>query len=295
MYEILKNRRVLSFLLAFDTYDGLEEFFSKEKVYKIEYQYLNFYDRDIFDWEEILPLDTIYRITRSNIETEPEPQKIKRDSLYYLHQLQKELNNSGYYTLPEGLKKINIITFGGQANPLDLVNYIRSLAQNKNVKMPSTLKEFYGKLFEDTSIISLELNEGLQRIDTYALTTKNLKRLSIPSTIHFGKKLFDALPNTLKTLTIHNYKNNEYLENIIHFVATKTFRIEYIYETHFITTIDEIIFLNEDGKIDFILTKKDLMFSCRDDFIEEAIPEIKENLKNIIRNQSGQSRRLTNQ
>lgn len=300
MYDILKNRRVLSFLLAFDTYNGLEEFFSKERAFKIEYSNLNFYDRDIFEWEEILPLDTIYRITRSNIKTEPNSEELKRDSLrdslYYLHPLQKEFNKTDYYTLPEGLKKINIITFGGEASPLDLVNYIRSLAKNKKVKMPSTLKEFHGKLFEDTSIISLELNEGLQRIDSYALSAKNLQGLSIPSTIHFGKKLFDALPNTLKIITINNYKNNGYLENIVHYVAAKTFRIEYINVTHFITTVDELIFLDEEGKVDFILTKKDLMFSSRDisqDLsIEEAIPELEEKITNIIRNQSGQSRVL---
>lgn len=298
MYDILKNRRVLSFLLAFDTYYGLEEFFKKEKDFKIKYSSLNFYDRDIFEWEEVLPLDTIYRITRSNIETEPNSEEIKRDSLYYLHQLQKELNDSDYYNLPEGLKKINIITFCGKASPLDLVNYIRSLAKNKKVRMPSTLKEFYGKLFEDTSIKSLELNEGLQRIDSNALTVKNLQGLSIPSTIHFGQKLFVTLPNTLKIITINNYKNNGYLENIIHYVAAKTFSIEYVDITYFISTIDELVFLDEDGNIDFTLTKKDLMFSSRDishDLTtEEAIPELEEIIRNIIKGRSGQSRILKN-
>lgn len=298
MYDILKNRRVLSFLLAFDVYDGLEQFFSKEKVFKIEYSNLNFYDRNIFEWEEVLPLDTIYRIMRSNIETEPNPEKIKRDNLYYFHQLQNQLNYNDYYILPEGLKKIHIFTFSDLVSPMDLVNYIRSLAENKKVKMPSTLKEFHGKLFGDTRLQSLELNEGLQRIGTSALTVKSLQGITIPSTIIFDKILFDTLPSTIKTITISNYKHIN-LEHLIHFIATKTFRIEYIDVTHFITTIDELLFQDEDGKIDFILTKKDLMFSSKDIFhdltIEEAIPELKEKIRNIIRNQIGQSRTLINQ
>ena len=300
MYDILKNRRVLSFLLAFDTYNGLEEFFSNERVFKIEYSNLNFYDRDIFDWEEVLPLDTIYRIMRSNIKTEPNSEELKRDSLkdslYYLHRLQKEFNKTDYYILPEGLKKINIITFGGQASPMDLVNYIRSLAENKKVKMPSTLKEFYGKLFEDTRLQSLELNEGLQRIDANALAVKSLKGITFPSTIIFDKILLDTLPSTIKNITLSNYKHIN-LEYLINFIATKTFKIESTDVTHFIPTIDELVFQDEDGKIDFILTKKDLMFSSKDishDLtIEEAIPELEETIRNIIMNQSGQSRTLS--
>ena len=164
--------------------------------------------------------------------------------------------------------------------------------------MPSTLKEFYGKLFEDIRIQSLELNEGLQRIDTYALAVKTLQGITIPSTIIFDKILFDTLPSTIKNITISNYKHIN-LDHLIHFIATKTFRIEYIDVIHFITTIDELVFQDEEGKVDFVLNKKDLMFSSKDishDLtIEEAIPELEEKIRNVIRNQTGQSRTLINQ
>ena len=51
--------------------------------------------------------------------------------------------------------------------------------------------------------------------------------------------------------------------------------------------------------MDFILNKKALMFSSKDiscDLtIEEAIPELEEKIRNVIRNQTGQSRTLINQ
>lgn len=292
MYEILKNRRTLSFLLAFDKYNGLEDFFKNEEALKIEYNDLNYYDNTIFKWQNKLPLDTIFRIMRSNIETEPNADKIKRSSLYYLHQIQKEFNPSENYMLPEGLDEMNIFTYGKNSKPSDLLCYIRSLAKGQKVKMPTSLRRFHGKLFENTKIEALELNEGLKEIDSYALVADYVSELTIPSTLYEDKTLFNDLPNTINKITINNYKNNPNLNNIIHHIATKFYFTVYIDETYFVPSLSNLTFLDEEGKVAFVLTKEDLMLNEINipniRTIEDAAPEIQKYIESLIREKEEQ-------
>lgn len=265
--SILKNGRVLRFLLAFDKYNGLEDFFKKEKELKQRYNSLNYYD--YFEWEYILPLDTIFRIMRCNIETEPNNDKTKLSSLYYLHQLQKDLNPSEDYILPEGLVSINVYTICNRVPKL--YSYIRSLAENKRVKMPISLRHFSGKLFQNTRIISLELNEGLREIDSYALETDNMSELTIPSTLYKNEDFFKNLPKTLKKVTINNYSVNNNLDNLIRQIACNHYLSVHTNVTYLIPTIDSLVFLDEDGQIAFTLTKEELILNKG-----HSIPTIKD-------------------
>ncbi len=218
--KIYKDKLRLALLIAFDTQDGLNKFFKENKITQDKANSLiDFkYNRIIFDFEDILSLDTclqvvdayklnsnhnylynIYKLLSKNLIEE------KDNNKYY------RLHNNKYYYLPDGLIKISDVYVDFFNDPL--VKKINQECNNKTVIFPSSFKTINGRLFDDkTDIFDIKLNDGLQFITGKSFKLKNIKFLSIPSSVEYIS--FETFQNSyLHQLNILDYPNSKLLHN----------------------------------------------------------------------------------
>lgn len=98
--DILNDKKTLRLLLAVEQKNGIENYFKMCIEPMEKYNTVNFHER-ILDFEEILPLETIYSMVYYNEEKD-------FDSLYEIYKiLKKKQERSKHFKFPEGLREIN--------------------------------------------------------------------------------------------------------------------------------------------------------------------------------------------
>ncbi len=153
---ILSNKYLLNFLLSLNSQEDLISFLKNFKVKKADYIYFNFCN-SIFDWEDELPLETIYRLMLS--------QNVGYDALLY--ELLKNIiyPDDNLYYLPEGITRVKNDTITFRTSSLNLTAIkTRELTCDKIVVLPSSLKEFnYNTaLFYPSHVKKFIFKEGLE-------------------------------------------------------------------------------------------------------------------------------------
>lgn len=191
MFNVLRTRKILAFLLSFDYNRGLISFFYEIKCQKSEYPTVDYYD-ECFEWEDTLSLETIFRIKKCNIEVDPQNNKAD-DPLYRLYTMcSNESKETSSYALPEGLSAMKIPVYSEWDKKFSaVVDYIKKKAYTKIVVMPSSLKSISGNLFYKMRIGKIVLNDGLKELGEYALLVPELTELVFYDTIT------DVSPNAL--------------------------------------------------------------------------------------------------
>ena len=210
--KIYKDKLRLAFLLAFDTKEGLNKFFKENKINQDKANSLiDFkYNRIIFDFEDILSLDTCLQVVDA----------YKLNSNHnYLYNIYKLLNkklieekgNNKYYYLPAGLTKISDVYVDFFNDPL--VKKINQECNNKTVIFPSSFKAINGRLFaNETNLFDIKLNDGIQFITGKSFKLKNIKFFSIPSSVEYIS--FETFQNSyFHQLNILDYPNSNLLHN----------------------------------------------------------------------------------
>lgn len=179
-WDILKKGILLAFLIAFDTYEGIIDFFNLLYT-KDNFPDLNYYD-EIFKWNSVMPLSTYYRIKKCNNITneEKDDNNDDYDPIYEIYLLTEVYRISRIeYKMPEGLKEIIIPINIMDTKYKSVIEYIRRFVGNRRVVMPSTLERLIGNLFDETNAHKIVLNKGLQEIKNYALLVHSMKDLVI--------------------------------------------------------------------------------------------------------------------
>lgn len=287
-WHILTSPILLSFLLSLENSYRLSEFFAKTKSSRQEYFHLNYYDK-YFDWENFLPLETIFRLMKCNEQTNTH--QINSTPLYRLYQINEHFyNDYNAYILPEGLLHIHLPSPSITGKYPPEIKYIHDKAQNKTVIFPTTLKSVSGSLFENISINEIILNENLEQLGEKTLLNTSINALTFKSpNTHIS---YNALNfKQLKRITYDYHLDTNTLLDIIDSLATcynihvtdekrVTTPVIYeedsgyanrtrIYEREYISRLyqlvpsfDELIFLDDTGQ-KIIFTKEDLTFTDR--------------------------------
>lgn len=222
IWTILNDKTLLSFVLAFEEEDGLMRFFHKIRVPKEEYSNINYYSA-FFEWEDMLPLDTIFRLVKCNLETKTYNCLID-GPMYRLYLINSISQKNTHYIMPEGLKKVRIpfnisgllstgiLGIGIERKDDLVINYIRNKARNKNVILPKSLKSMAGNLFDITAVKEVILNENLEELGDYALFIPLLERITFLNPLmHISSKAL--VFSQLKEITIQNYLEDTALED----------------------------------------------------------------------------------
>lgn len=232
-YKILQDKKLLSLLLAFDEENGLADFFEKNYVSLSKYtNQIDLYDR-LLGWEYIVPLKTLYKIMRVNIETDRKRSTLeyyidKCEPLYYIFYLYEEYYGDKYkneYYLPEGIWEIDLDYYfihnikkephiKRKDGMEELIIYIRNKAQRKPFILPKTMKRLKGDLFCYTYTETLILNEGLEKLGANFLESNSIKHVEFPSTL---EEIFPVAINLaqLKTITIRIKGKSAFFEKLI--------------------------------------------------------------------------------
>jgi len=201
--KILNNRILLSLLLSL-TYcgDWLNKFFTDTYVNISDYSEIDFYEKGI-DWEEKVPLSSIYEMMDYNIRVS-DKEEFKNNPLYRIYKLYQNTLPKDIYKFPEGIKRI----YGGGI-PIKLYNLIDEDCKNKTVIMPSTLQAILSGIFS-SDIPELVLNEGFEHLGSNVLY--HCSNFNLPSTINFIH--WDSINyKKLRKLMINDYKNSAFLNN----------------------------------------------------------------------------------
>ncbi len=297
-FSILNDHKVLSFILSFNSLADLKEFYKKTKVPKSEYSEVDFYE-DYVEWEEDLPLDTIYRIKKCNKNTKDTLMQ-DDDPLFSLYLMCGPLmypTNSASYSLPEGLTKIDE-SAADYIHDLELSKmqeYLKSLCLKKIIIMPSSLKEISGNPFYTMQIENAVLNDNLKILDEYALLIPELKEITLYNGINrISSKAL--VPKKLKIITIKTDKStieDAILQLLLScYEASKTKKVRYyqptkrdeekqklydegrytssdnlflyareaIYTTYALTPTFNVLILKSDDEDSKILSKQELTF-----------------------------------
>lgn len=179
-WDILKKGILLAFLIAFDTYEGIIDFFNLLYT-KDNFPDLNYYD-EIFKWNSVMPLSTYYRIKKCNNVTneEKDDNNDDYDPIYEIYLLTEVYRVSRIeYKMPDGLKEINIPVNVMDTKYKSVIEYIHMLMGHRCVVMPRTLERLIGNLFDGTKAHKIVLNKGLREIRNYALLVPSLTELVI--------------------------------------------------------------------------------------------------------------------
>lgn len=225
-WNILNNRVILSFLLSFDYDYGFKYFFLRFKNPKNTYINVNYYDK-LFKWEDMLPLDTIYRIIKINLVTDGDEGFRFEDSLYEFYLLVEDMINNGKsdrYELFNGLTYIDVHDILDDSNEKKALDVIKKHAKNKKIYIPNTLKVIHGQLFWDMTIY---FKKDSFRYETIV----NEKELMLPNDVSFISWEFLSFDN-IKKIVIENYDDFKAKEQVFrtiaeHYIIEKTTRCRY--------------------------------------------------------------------
>ena len=241
--NILYNKDLLFLLLSFEKPDCLSYFFKKLKYYT-QMDSINGIDlhRDIFQWEDGIPLEGIYRLHEYEKEFGENSSKLKYKykSLYELYKLINYNNNKIY--LPDGLMKIEIPSL--KSSHTSDKNYLKSMFKmlnKKEVVCPSSLKErnldidgahyMYG-FDENYFFKDISFNDGLKTISYANFKKSNIQKICLPTSVEKLQFLPSNVAN-LKEIWFKDYKKSKILYNLVctenENIATTILNIFYIF------------------------------------------------------------------
>lgn len=209
--KILTDINYLSFLLAFDTVDGINDYFNRRiprDTWDIDTSYFYENKNRYFTFDNILPISTIFEVL--------EPRVLKSCFSYGIYSLLKKDINSNEYYLPEGITKINF--YGNVTEENDLDYFTRKLRKNgcgKIIVMPNSLTFLSGELYKGLPISGFVLNEGLKKLGSSVLKDRRLNYIVLPSTLEsitWGEEpVIDF--DKIKDIRFNDYKNSKILNN----------------------------------------------------------------------------------
>ncbi len=211
---ILRSRYKLNLLLATEVTSGISLFFTNYKIYATDYVDLQMY-HGIFDWEEEIPLESIYRLEKIN--------KIKNRSLLYdLYVKNNPVFKENYYLFP-GVKKIKreLVIFDPETGYYHsygpttehLLETIKKEAIGKTVIMPNSLKIYDCNFFEDTLIKGIIFPEGFTVLGNKVLANNKLSYISLPSTLTTINGAVFENRQKIDTIVFTNFRNSNILGN----------------------------------------------------------------------------------
>lgn len=193
----------LSLILAFDSKDGLDEFFNKKlrKSHDIPIGALNDY---IFSYGDSIPLSTALRVIN--------PNELKNNiyfrELFNLYNLRK--NNSTNYVLPSGITSIHV--HKDLIEESYFAKKLRKEVKGKTIIMPDTLVSISGDLFEGVEIKNMILNDGLEYLWDHALDSVKDNGLIPPKTLLYADpQVLASLPKGAFPLFLRTLQENEAL------------------------------------------------------------------------------------
>lgn len=186
--KILNSKYLLNVLLSMSQKKDLINLLKNFKVKKEKNDYFDFCE-EIFEWEEELPLETIYRLMLSqNIGYDAELYECLQSDLY---------PDKDYYHLPVGLKGINYCTKIAveqhvlHSATLLSLQKMRKLIDNKYVVCPSTLVYIKnGADFFKNTNIKILFYEGLE------ISPHDIKDINV-------------IERDKNKITIYNHETNE--------------------------------------------------------------------------------------
>ncbi len=200
--NILYDDVLLSFLLSFNTEDGLKKLF-KCKV-SCSWAPIDTYihEAHYIQIESIIPFETACYLDSVADENKLKSEAYNFGKLYLICS-ENNIKEDDKYYLPEGIENLYLHPYE-DGFLLKLCKKIREDAKNKIVYFPSTLKNISLDIFETASVKGFVFNEGLQKIDD-AEYLFHYKTITFPSTIQ---------------QVIYIAKVNSSIENIIFNMST---------------------------------------------------------------------------
>lgn len=208
--DILKDPTAekLSFILSFDSENGFNKFFNK-KLRRSHDIPIGALDSYVFQYEKELPLSTVLRVIHIDALRE-EIIRVYFKELYQLYHLHLKTITSDSYVMPEG-----IISIHAHKNTIEedyFSKKMRKEANGKTIKMPNSLKQISGNLFEGVEIKSIILNDGLEYILDHALDSVKDNGLIPPkSLLYADPQVLAKLPNGAFQLFLEVLQENEAL------------------------------------------------------------------------------------
>lgn len=212
--QILKDRELLSLIVAFDREDGFENLCIDIK--KVRDANIALYDYQ-FEWENQIPLKTIWTLAKTNgsrVTDELEPYLL----LCYISNINENhkeevINDIGIIKLPEGIVKIKYCSGNRYYRWPFMFFCINTSRLNRyHIVFPSTLKSIGENAFIDENRVkSVEFNEGLEEIEYGAFKRCSYLEGSIktPSTL---RKIGDSAFKSCRGISEIEF--NEGLEKI---------------------------------------------------------------------------------
>lgn len=191
--KILQDKTLLRLILAFDKENGLE----KMTINKEDTE-ANLHE-DVYEWEDIIPLKSIYQISCEGSDNIPfsATTYIHLYDMYNCHKQhikESDENKSTYktYIMPEGITKIkeHIALYSFNDKPSSI------LKKCEKIIFPSTLKKIEKRVFANHhNLYEVEFNEGLEKIEDEAFSNcTNLgkfKNIKCPASLQeIGNRAF---------------------------------------------------------------------------------------------------------
>lgn len=220
--KILYSKFLLSLLLVFSSPEHLNSFFKNYKInpelpasLKFQSKHITDLHERLFDWEESLPLDTIFKIDNINEKISTINSSVSHimdfsnakefDRITYLKKIYLLINNSEYdfvkkyneydpwmgeydsikeFYLPEGLKCISLAPYRLDSDILFL-GILTDDIEGATVYFPKSLLMVKDDIFLGRKVNDIKLNDGLQNIDMTIFVNKNIRSTVIPSSVSY--------------------------------------------------------------------------------------------------------------
>lgn len=223
--EILTDNYLLNILLSMGSKEDLINLLKNFKVKKTHYGYFDFCD-EVFEWEEELPLETIYRLMLA--------QNIGYDAELYEYLQPDIYPDNDYYNLLVGLKGIHYNIdpsveehWLNQAT-LSTIQKMREYMQDKYIVCPTTLKYIKGgtafRIPKRTPIKGLVFQEGLE-LRPYDFENIEILERSPNKITYFNKETNEIITSDLKCY-INKKWGFENAAGLITFLPDKKLYIE---------------------------------------------------------------------
>ena len=250
--KILNDKLLFMSLLAFcNPFTMYQNFFTNfvinpeveyPKLFPSYMKNLTYLHNELFVWNGLIPLDTLFKIDNINYSTGYHcidnynnlGEYSFMDKIIYLKKLYRLINypkndfikeyqlyNNSMdsiivkdFYLPEGIKEI----FYPSEKEVRFLKKLMSNAEGANVCFPKSLTKLYnGDIFENVSVNSISLNEGLEVLNLGIFKNQNMKKIAIPSTVKeiniVGPDF--SLPGNIVELEFQNFKESQLLNNRI--------------------------------------------------------------------------------
>ena len=220
--RIICSPELTALTFSIDSPNKMKDFFQNYQVGECTYLPVTSLKRDIFTFDEYLPLETIMRLTENFLKNPHHKDRILKDKeLFDLYQIY----NSLLYTVlkPKDpshvFDNVSKIIITGQNiifYPELIKTYNKEMAQGKKLVFPKSLKKLAIRVDDITynreylKYNEFELNEGLEELtiietSPYAIPPKVLE---LPTTL-------DYLTITIKpeTIRLRDYTNSQLISN----------------------------------------------------------------------------------